>query len=65
MPKKIDEMRYAELLEDIKINGGPLIPKGTKFEVAKSNSRYAYLQWNRCLLRIARSKIKAIKKKSK
>lgn len=63
MPKKIEEMRYAELLEDIKIYGAQAIPKGTRLEVAKSNSRYVYLLWNRCLLRVTHKMIKPIRKK--
>lgn len=63
MPKKIEDMRFAELLEDFEIYGAKPIPKGTQFEVAKSNSRYVYLRWNKCLLRATRKMIKPIRKK--
>ncbi len=63
MPKKIDDMRFAELLEDLDIYGVKPIPKGTQLEVAKSNGRYVYLRWNKCLLRVTHKVIKPIRKK--
>ncbi len=63
MPKKIENMRYAELLEEIEIYGSKPIPQGTQLEVAKSNSRYVYLHWNKCLLRVTQKQVKAIRKK--
>ena len=62
MPKK-KELRYAELLVDFEIYAAKPIPKGTQFEVAKSNSRYVYLRWNKCLLRVKHKMIKPITKK--
>lgn len=64
MPKRIKEMRFAELVEDIKlVYLNKTLPKGMQFEVAKSNSRYVYLLWNKCLLRVTQKQVKAISKK--
>lgn len=63
MPKRVDGFRYAESIEDIEIYGAKPIPKGTQFEVAKSNSRFVYLRWNKCLLRVTHKQIKPIRKK--
>lgn len=63
MPKKIVDMRFAELLEDFEIYGAKPIPKGTQLEVAKSNSRYVYLRWNNCLLRVTHKMIKPLRRK--
>ena len=56
-------MRFAELLEDFEIYGVKPIPKGTQLEVAKSNSRYVYLRWNNCLLRVTHKMIKPLRRK--
>lgn len=63
MPKKIEELRFAELLEDFEIYGARTIPKGTQLEVAKSNSIYVYLRWNNCLLRVTHKMIKPLRRK--
>lgn len=63
MPKKIEELRFAELLEDFEIYGARPIPKGTQLEVAKSNSIYVYLRWSNCLLRVTHKMIKPLRRK--
>ena len=63
MPNKIDNMRFAELLEDFEIYGVKPMPKGTQLKVAKSNSRYVYLRWNNCLLRVTPKMIKPLRRK--
>ena len=63
MPKKIEELRFAELLEDFEIYGAKPISQGTQLEVAKSNSRYVYLRWHICLLRVTHKMIKPIRRK--
>lgn len=61
--KKIEELRFAELLEDFEIYGAKPIPQGTQLEVARSNSRYVYLRWEKCLLRVTHKMIKPIRRK--
>lgn len=63
VPNEIDDMRFAELLEDFEIYGVKPMPKGTQLEVAKSNSRYVYLRWNNCLLRVTHKMIKPLRRK--
>jgi len=63
VPNKIDDMRFAELLEDFEIYGAKPIPQGTQLEVARSNSRYVYLRWEKCLLRVTHKMIKPIRRK--
>lgn len=54
-------MRKIEVLKDIPIMGTTwVIKQGTAFKVEKFNSRYIYVSWNNCSLRLSRKDVKII-----
>lgn len=55
-------MKQVALKEDMYINGLGKIEKGTVFKVLKYNTRYVYVDFNRCTLQLSVKDIE-IKKK--
>ena len=53
-------MRKIELKYNTPIMGVGVIPKGTAFKVEKFNSRYVYVRYGRCSLRLLRKDIKIV-----
>ena len=53
-------MKKVELLKDMKIIGCPTIKAGTQFKLENYNTRYVYVQYLGCSLRLSLKDVKVV-----
>lgn len=53
-------MKKIRLIKDLKIIGYGTIKSGTEFKVEKYNTRYVYVDLNRCTLQLSRKDVEKI-----
>lgn len=53
-------MKKAKILKDTRIMGAPIIKANTILKVEKFNSRFVYLEYLRCQLRLSRKEVEII-----
>lgn len=56
-------MKEVEVVTDIPICGCPTLKAGTKLEVIKNNTRFVYVDYMGCELKLSVKDIKIVKRK--
>lgn len=56
------EMKVVEIVKDMPICGCPVLKAETKLSVIKSNSRFVYVNYIGCELRLSLKDIKVVKR---